>query len=579
MTSIPTTPDPDHHDCVEFVVPHVAPEAQSFSYRRFVKLRVSWLHVVLLVVLGSISLIAFSGPRVGIESGSWLALVLAGVAAVPLLKRLKSRNQLILYGLYAVLILGHSIFFDWPLDPVVAQIVVGCLGVIFMLSFKGSEMAVAGIVGSGFFFGTISDSDHDYSIVGFGIALLIASLVGATMAAIGTAIKSERGSLQKYQYFVDSVPLPMWEVDLRGIRELVASLRSQGVSDFCFHMDDNEELLQETWNRLVVLEVNPVGQRLLPTTGPNSDPVSVISKPLGRALMIALLKVFWGKGRIDEIGVSFGEGPSAQHYRFQGHGVGLAVGDVSRVTVVASDVSKDKNHGVELKRQIVNRERFVASIAHEIRTPLSTVVGLAQSILETPEMDASERSELLDLMIRDGQDLAGIVEDLLVGARLDMGTLKIVLQDVPVRSEIDSVLAALGMRAEVDGRPGVAVVGNRIRFRQVVRNMLTNAGRYGGSEVRVVYGSNGTTGFVEVRDNGAAVPLEQREKMFRAYERLHDRPGVTESVGLGLPVSRSLARAMGGDLEYDHDGQESIFRVSLPVAKTSRLLIEVGATA
>ena len=132
------------------------------------------------------------------------------------------------------------------------------------------------------------------------------------------------------------------------------------------------------------------------------------------------------------------------------------------------------------------------------------------------------------------------------------------------------------MRAEVDVKPGVVVIGNRIRFRQVVRNMLTNASRYGGSEVRIVYGSVGSFGPLEVRDNGAPVSVGEREKMFEAYERLHDRPGVTDSVGLGLPVSRSLARAMGGDLEYDHDGREAIFRVSLPVAKTSRVSIEVG---
>ncbi len=542
-------------------------------------LRALWLQGILITVFGSIGLIALSEPGMGIESGSWLILVLAGAATVPLLKRLNSRNQLMLYTLFAALVLGHAILFDWPLDPVVAQPILASLGVIFLLSFKGSENAVAVVVGSVFLFGTVFDSRHDFSIVTFAVAFLVASLAGATVAAIGAAVKRERESRQKYQYFVDSAPLPMWEVDLRGIRELVASLRSQGVSGFCPHLEDNDELLRETWNRLLVLGVNPEGQRLLPSTGPDAGSRSVISKPLGRALMIGLLKVFWMKGGIDEVAVSFGEGPSAQHYRFQGHGAGLAAGDVSRVTVIASDVSKEANHGTELARQIVNRERFVASIAHEIRTPLSTVVGLAQSILETPEMDASERSELLDIMIRDGQDLAGIVEDLLVGARLDMGTLKIVLQDVPVRSEIESVLSALGMRAEIDGRPGVTLVGNRLRFRQVVRNMLTNAGRYGGSEVRVVYGSNGTTGFVEVRDNGGAVPVEQREKMFGAYERLHDRPGMTESVGLGLPVSRSLARAMGGDLEYDHDGREAIFRVSLPAPKTSRLSIEVGATA
>jgi signal transduction histidine kinase len=132
------------------------------------------------------------------------------------------------------------------------------------------------------------------------------------------------------------------------------------------------------------------------------------------------------------------------------------------------------------------------------------------------------------------------------------------------------------MRAEVAVGSGVTLVGNRIRFRQVIRNMLTNAARYGGEELRIVYGSTPTVGFVEVRDNGYPIPSEMREKMFLAYERLHIRPGVTDSVGLGLPVSRSLARAMGGELEYDHDGQEAIFRVSLPVAKVARRPIDVG---
>ncbi len=368
----------------------------------------------------------------------------------------------------------------------------------------------------------------------------------------------------------------MWEVDLSGIQALVQEMRSEGMRVFCSHMAENPELLGEASRRLRVLTVNPLGKMLLPAGGVATDLALRLDRPINKALLTSILKGFWGRGSVDELDVSFGEGGDAEHYRFSAYGDGLAQGDVTRVTVIASDVSEDKNHGADLERQMVDRERFVASIAHEIRTPLSTVVGLAQSILETPDMAGSERVELLDIMVRDGQDLAGIVEDLLVGARLDMGALRIVLQDVIVRDEVDAVLAALGMQASVSVGAGETVVGNKIRFRQVVRNMLTNAGRYGGSELRVIYSSNGTTGFVEVRDNGEAIPVEDREKMFQAYERLHHRPGVTGSVGLGLPVSRSLARAMGGDLEYDHDGRESIFRVSLPVAKTARRSIKVG---
>ena len=68
---------------------------------------------------------------------------------------------------------------------------------------------------------------------------------------------------------------------------------------------------------------------------------------------------------------------------------------------------------------------------------------------------------------------------------------------------------------------------------------------------------------MEVRDNGDGIPDELRDKVFEPYERAHVVVGVTGSVGLGLTISRQLARLMGGDLTYSRDGAITVFRLSL----------------
>lgn len=71
---------------------------------------------------------------------------------------------------------------------------------------------------------------------------------------------------------------------------------------------------------------------------------------------------------------------------------------------------------------------------------------------------------------------------------------------------------------------------------------------------------------VEVRDDGDPIHLDERDRMFEAYQSGGDVPGRTGSVGLGLTVSRQLAVLLGGDLMYSHDGAESVFTLKMPPA-------------
>jgi signal transduction histidine kinase len=110
----------------------------------------------------------------------------------------------------------------------------------------------------------------------------------------------------------------------------------------------------------------------------------------------------------------------------------------------------------------------------------------------------------------------------------------------------------------------VRAVGDPERVRQIVRNLISNALRYGGDTIRVEVLSADSNSRVLVCDNGTPIAEEDRERIFQPYQRAHDAPGLPDSLGLGLAISRQLAQLMGGDLTYRHHNGESVFELALP---------------
>jgi signal transduction histidine kinase len=217
------------------------------------------------------------------------------------------------------------------------------------------------------------------------------------------------------------------------------------------------------------------------------------------------------------------------------------------------------------------KDAFLASISHELRTPLTAVVGFSQVLRDAAHtLSAEERAELLETIVGQGIDLTNIVNDLLVAARADIGRLDVASVPVNLRAQTAQVLEAFAgeqiTHIELVGN-SVRALGDPDRVRQIIRNLTSNALRYGGDAIRVQVCDRDTTAGVLVCDNGAALSEEDRERIFEPYQRAHNDPGLTDSIGLGLAISRQLARLMGGDLTYRHQSGESIFELSLP--KTS----------
>lgn len=231
------------------------------------------------------------------------------------------------------------------------------------------------------------------------------------------------------------------------------------------------------------------------------------------------------------------------------------------------DVTDERFARTALEETIRAKDEFITSVSHELRTPLSVVVGLAET-LRSGQHSETESSEFHDLIADQSQEMALIVEDLLVAGRMDSDTLTVRESMVDLEHEIDAVLRPLVSKdVDISVRmiPGAEkVYADSLRVRQILRNLITNAVRYGEPPVRIKAVRARDKVIVSVSDHGEGVPGNALEKMFHPYSRFGAADGQPSSVGLGLHVARRLARLMDGDLVYKGDAELTTFLLTLP---------------
>jgi len=239
------------------------------------------------------------------------------------------------------------------------------------------------------------------------------------------------------------------------------------------------------------------------------------------------------------------------------------------VTLTGTDITAQRMAEDELSGQLSARDRFIATVSHELRTPLTGAMGMLELVRSGDFAEGPERDEMIDLALLQVRDMADIVEDLLVAARAASGRLSVHPQTVDVSAAVQAVLSVIGEPFDQAIEPGARAWVDPVRVRQIVKNLMTNAVRYGGTARGVAVRTERNRVVVEVSDDGPPLAADFRARMFEPYERLGGR-APTESVGLGLTVARTLARLMDGDVTYDHDGRAR-FRLVLPLAKESQV--------
>lgn len=255
--------------------------------------------------------------------------------------------------------------------------------------------------------------------------------------------------------------------------------------------------------------------------------------------------------------------------------------DVQVLGTLASQVSVSLENGrlsetlgevrklkTELERLVESKDELIASVSHELRTPLTGVVGLAQMLRnDLPAIAPDEVGELAAMIADQSLELSHLVDDLLVQARAEIGTLTINPTVLDLDSTLREALRAhqVGHAIDLDlPRTGLTVFADPLRFKQIFRNLLTNAERYGGRSVWVDIRASGGDVCISVCDDGDGVPADQADAIFEPYRSAHQRPTMPNSVGLGLSVARRIARMMDGDLSYRRFDNGTAFDLRLP---------------
>ncbi|MCP4304057.1 MAG: hypothetical protein GY788_04075 [bacterium] len=239
-----------------------------------------------------------------------------------------------------------------------------------------------------------------------------------------------------------------------------------------------------------------------------------------------------------------------------------------------------QNEIAEKQLLIRSKDQLIAAVSHELRTPLTGVLGFAE-MLRDSRHDFSDEDEdsMLKSIADEAADLSNLVEDLLTAAHAQMGSLTIVPGSVPLRPLISRVVETTAGSAHhiVVTGPDATVIADDGRIRQILRNLITNAQRYGGHQIHVACQIDGADAHIRVSDNGDGIPESDQERIFAPYESAHDPGTQPGSLGLGLTISRSLARLMDGDLSYYRIDGWTVFDFRLPL-QTEPLPAEQPAT-
>lgn len=226
----------------------------------------------------------------------------------------------------------------------------------------------------------------------------------------------------------------------------------------------------------------------------------------------------------------------------------------------------------ELQRQleiVETKDHFIADLSHQLRTPLTSIVGFASTLLdEHVAADPEMTTEFAGLIAADAEELSRMVDDLITAGRGKTGTLELSARDVDPAEVVAAVLAPLEtlgiiVRSDV---ASASVVADPGRLRQVVRDLVSNAVKHGAPPVTVTGAPSGERYQLHVTDQGEGVPEVLEERLYERYIHGGRDPLVAGSIGLGLAVSSMLVELMGGELSYGrHDGA-TVFTVALPLS-------------
>ncbi len=254
----------------------------------------------------------------------------------------------------------------------------------------------------------------------------------------------------------------------------------------------------------------------------------------------------------------------------------FVAGQILAVHPLAMALSRLDDYARQAQRRSEMRERLLAHVSHEIRSPLGGVLGLTELMQKGAlgELTAGQREGLANIALC-AAEVEGLAGDLLDDLAINAGRLSLKPRPTSLAEILTQAHTAALFRTrdfKPDYRieaiaPDLMVLADPSRLKQILVNLLVNAAKYGGRPPRIEVSVEAFGGRVRVlvADNGAGVPSAMRERLFQPFERLDAADGDIQGHGIGLAVARQLARLQDGDVGLQ-DGPlgGACFYVDLP---------------
>ena len=262
----------------------------------------------------------------------------------------------------------------------------------------------------------------------------------------------------------------------------------------------------------------------------------------------------------------------------------LQDGEVIGLIGISRDVTSLKQAEELLARQAAAAEEladlrsgFVAAVSHELRTPLAAILGFAELLQSRwSHLDDGARRSMVSRIVTSANRQQRLVEELLLLSRIELGGIAVKVETVTLKPLVDRAIDEVRMsyypsqRVNCEGSEELSVLGDSDRIVEILVNLIDNAAKYSpeGTSIDVSWASDSRWASIRVRDHGAGVQAEERQRLFTRFGRVPGsriRAGRV-GVGLGLYLSRSFAQAMSGDLTLESSTANGcVFRLTLPL--------------
>jgi PAS domain S-box-containing protein len=280
------------------------------------------------------------------------------------------------------------------------------------------------------------------------------------------------------------------------------------------------------------------------------------------------------------------------YFRATGETIRDENGNAIRAAGALMDISETKNFLLEIEKhrdeaETANKAKstFLSTMSHEIRTPMNAILGITEIQLQNDDLDEKTRSAF-DKIYASGDMLLGIINDILDLSKIEAGKLDLINAKYEIASLISDTAQLNMMRIgskpiefelEIDPKCPLYVLGDELRVKQILNNILSNAFKYtSAGTVRLSIGIKPVKGnkddiivIFSVSDTGQGMTKEQVDKLFDEYSRFNMKANrTTEGTGLGMSITRNLIRMMNGEISIDSEpGVGTTFTVHIPQIK------------